>query len=97
MWHPPYFKSIIPHWHTRTEFLLVLEGELDVTCGNYSGTLIKDDLLIVNPHQLHAATSGTEGVKYYAVILENRLGDGMRLKIDDNFVKLLPPIDFKTI
>ncbi len=90
MWHPADFSSILPHWHTRTEFIIVLEGVLNVTCGNMSKVLVKGDILFVNPHQLHAAKSGKDGVKYYALILEDNLSNGLRVKINNQYVKLFP-------
>lgn len=71
MWHPPHYPSILSHWHERLEFIYVLEGSLDTTCGNMAATLHVGDLLVVNPNQLHAAVSGKDGVKYYALCIEN--------------------------
>lgn len=90
MWHPPLFNSILPHWHTRTEFLLLTEGKLHVTCGSFSGELEQGDILVVNPHQLHAAKAGKEGVKYYAIILEPRMSNGLKVKVNNQYTSLFP-------
>lgn len=73
MWHPPEFPSILPHWHERVEFLYVIEGNLNVTCGSFSGTAIPGDIIVSNPNQLHAAIAGKDGVKYYAFIFGEKL------------------------
>ena len=66
MWHPPKFASILSHWHERMELLYVLEGSLDVLCGDLSATVRGGEVVVINPNQLHAASSGEDGVKYYA-------------------------------
>ena len=37
MWHPPNYSSILSHWHGGIEFIYILEGTLNMVCGNLSG------------------------------------------------------------
>ena len=72
MWHPPNFSSILSHWHERIEFIYIIEGSLNMVCGSFSKTVFQDDLIVVNANQMHAATSGPNGVKYYALCIDNK-------------------------
>ena len=77
MWHAAGFPSILSHWHNRMEILYVIEGSLNVTCGSFSGTVWENELVIINPGQLHAAIAGKTGVRYYALTFESGfLGNG---------------------
>ena len=72
MWHPPNYSSILSHWHGGIEFIYILEGTLNMVCGNLSGAVNPGDLIVVNPNQMHAAVSGKNGVKYYALCVDNK-------------------------
>lgn len=73
LWHAPNFPSILSHWHNRMEILYVVKGSLNVTCGNFTGTVREKELIIVNPDQLHAAIAGETGVHYYALTFDSNL------------------------
>ena len=75
MWHAPLFPSILSHWHNRMEILYVIDGSLNVTCGNFSGVVKENEVVVVNPNQLHAAISGEKGVHYYAIVFDSNLLD----------------------
>lgn len=72
MCHPPNFSSILSHWHERIEFIYILEGTLNMVCGSFNSVVSPGDLIVVNPNQIHAATSGKNGVKYYALCVKNK-------------------------
>lgn len=90
MWHPPKFASILSHWHERIELLYVLEGSLDVLCGDLSATVRGGDVVVINPNQLHAASSGEDGVKYYALRIDDRVL--LNLCDDETAARFIRPI-----
>lgn len=73
MWHPPNYSSILSHWHDGIELIYMLEGTLNMVCGNLADIIGPGDLVVVNPNQMHAAVSGKNGVKYYALCIDNKL------------------------
>ena len=68
MWHTSHYPSIMTHWHHDMELLYILEGSLYISCGSFSGVASAGDIVIINPHQLHVATSGDTDVKYHVVL-----------------------------
>lgn len=90
MWHPPKFASILSHWHERIELLYVLEGSLDVLCGDLSATVRGGEVVVINPNQLHAASSGEDGVKYYALRIDDRVL--LNLCDDETAARFIRPI-----
>ncbi|MHB1455121.1 MAG: AraC family transcriptional regulator [Saccharofermentanales bacterium] len=95
MWHPPVYPSILPHWHDRVEFLYIVEGTLNISCGNFAGTATQGDVFISNPNQLHAANSGQSGVKYYAFLLGERFLKEMGSPVSNS--KFVDPLLLKKI
>lgn len=45
------------HWHRSVELLFVLSGEMDVIVENRSYHLKEDDVILINPNQLHETHS----------------------------------------
>lgn len=45
------------HWHRSIEILFVLSGELDIIVENQSYHLCEDDIILINPNQLHETHS----------------------------------------
>lgn len=73
MWHPPNYSSILSHWHDGIELIFMLEGTLNMVCGNLADSISPGDLVVVNPNQMHAAVSGKTDVKYYALCVDETL------------------------
>lgn len=62
------------HCHLRLELLRVISGELCVTVNQRKIVAKAGSMVVVNPYDLHAGFSGTNGVKLYAVMFDvNRL------------------------
>lgn len=45
------------HWHRSLEILFVLSGEMDILIENKNYHLIEDDIILINPNQLHETHS----------------------------------------
>lgn len=51
--HPRYEMSF--HWHTNTEIIRILDGELHVSLNNKEFAASKGDIIFVNPEVIHGA------------------------------------------
>lgn len=48
------------HWHNDMELILVLEGSLVVGVGENTYTLNEDDIILINPHEVHTTRKTKE-------------------------------------
>lgn len=48
---------ILPHMHATTQILILLKGELELTLENSTYHMKKDDIIIINPRQVHKIES----------------------------------------
>ena len=46
--------SFPPHWHSHLEIMLIRKGYMTAFIGEQKYTLKKDDLLVINPRELHS-------------------------------------------
>ena len=54
------FDYIPIHMHSRTEILIVLKGQTDLTIGNNSYSLNEKDIVIINPKEIHQLKSNSK-------------------------------------
>lgn len=56
------------HWHYFIELLYVIQGEIQVDCGNYRYTLIPGMVIVLPPRMLHRIQIGADIPVRYAVV-----------------------------
>lgn len=49
------------HWHESMELLMVLTGRVTVETEGARVELLPEDLILINPHEMHATTGGGRG------------------------------------
>lgn len=64
------FVCFRAHWHERVEILYVVEGSMEVSCGNDKVLVKKGEAAFVHPRQPHTATASEEGTVYQTIMFE---------------------------
>ncbi|OPJ63363.1 AraC family transcriptional regulator [Clostridium oryzae] len=50
----PVSNVVSNHWHNHLEIIYLLDGELEVNINKYKYLLKKDDLIVINPKDIHS-------------------------------------------
>ena len=60
--------KLLPHWHEHIELLFFLRGGCRFIVGGESFTVQKNDLVVVNPAQIHSFT-GDDDNEYFCILI----------------------------
>ncbi|QEN05290.1 AraC family transcriptional regulator [Thiospirochaeta perfilievii] len=72
-----------PHWHEHLELIFMLSGELMLTCNAQKIHGKTNDLLILNPNDLHHLHSITAKVEYYCIIFDLKMIKSLTTDLGD--------------
>jgi AraC-like DNA-binding protein len=80
------------HWHKETEILVVERGEVVLTVDGYTCIGMENDILFINPEQLHQVMLEKDGSRYFSFVfslewLDFQLDDYVQTTILDPLKK----------
>lgn len=58
------------HWHDRLEILRITKGQLKLKISNQEVLACENEVVILNPKQVHSGFAGENGVSYFGIMFE---------------------------